>query len=118
MVIGFAGENDKLGGLPQSGGVKPENFLKLCKKSGVRWALAVRDPTHSWYHRGLRAGDTSGFNAVLELLQEEIELVQPREVMAPRSDRSRHACRAAPRRTLDRVAAAANGRYRCRCRRR
>ena len=81
MVIGFAGENDKLGGLPQKGGVKPENFLKLCKKSGVKFALVVRDPTHSWFHRGLAQGDSGGFNSVIEMLQAEIALVQPRELI-------------------------------------
>jgi hypothetical protein len=81
MVVGFAGENDKLGGLPQKGGVKPENFLKLCKKSGVKFALVVRDPTHSWFHRGLAQGDSGGFNSVIEMLQTEIALVQPRELI-------------------------------------
>ena len=32
MVLGFCGENDKIGGLPKSGGLSPEAFLKLCKK--------------------------------------------------------------------------------------
>lgn len=82
MVIAFGGENDKLGGLPgQPGGLKPEAFMKLCKKSGVRWTLFARDATHSWFHRGLSEGDGDGFNALLALLQAEIDLVQPREIV-------------------------------------
>ena len=57
------------GGLPASGGMKPESFMKLCKKCGVKWAVFVRDPTHCWYQRGLQDGDKDGFNGVLSLLQ-------------------------------------------------
>ena len=81
MVIGFGGENDKLGGTCETGGLKPEGFMKLCKKSGVRWALFASDPTHCWYHRGLAAGDGDGFNSLISLLQAEIDLVQPREIV-------------------------------------
>lgn len=81
MLIAFAGENDKIGGLPDSGGQKPDTFLKLCKKSGIRWAIVVKDPTRSWYHRGVADGDTSGFDGVLGVLQAEIDLVRPREIV-------------------------------------
>ena len=56
------------GGIPGSGGTKPANFFKLAKKAGVKWAVMVRDPTHSWYHRGLEEGDTEGFNALVRRL--------------------------------------------------
>ena len=82
MVIAFGGENDKLGGLPgMPGGLKPEAFMKLCKKSGVRWTLFVRDPTHCWFHRGVGDGDGDGFNALLAMLQAEVDVVQPREIV-------------------------------------
>lgn len=57
------------GGIPGSGGTKPANFFKLAKKAGVKWAVMVRDPTHSWYHRGLEEGDTEGFNALVNILK-------------------------------------------------
>ena len=69
------------GGLPEKGGVSAEGFLKLAKKAGVRWTIVARDPTHSWFHRGLAAGDTEGFNTLLNALQAEINLVQPREIV-------------------------------------
>ena len=49
--------------------MKPESFLKMAKKCGVRWALFLRDPTHCWYQRGLQEGDADGFMTVLTTLQ-------------------------------------------------
>ena len=47
----------------------------------MRWTIVARDPTHSWFHRGLGPGDTEGFNSLLNSLQAEINLVQPREIV-------------------------------------
>ena len=49
--------------------MKPEDFMKLCKKSGIKWAVFVQDASHCWYHRGLQDGDSRGFEGVIELLQ-------------------------------------------------
>lgn len=68
------------GGLPESGGISGESFIKMCKKCGVRWACFARDATHCWYHRGLQDG-ADGFNSVLTALQAEIDIVQPREIV-------------------------------------
>ena len=67
------------GGLPEKPGLSSEAFLKLCKRSGIRWAITCRDATHTWYHRGLAEGGS--FDSVLNDLQAEINLVQPREVV-------------------------------------
>ena len=67
------------GGLPGSPGLSSESFFKLCKKCGVRWAVFVRDVTHSWYHRGVADGE--GFNELLATIHKEVELVQPRELV-------------------------------------
>ena len=80
------------GGIPGSGGTKPANFFKLAKKAGVKWAVMVRDPTHSWYHRGLQEGDAEGFNAIVNTLKVPS---RPRAPLCP--IRNRHARKASVR---------------------
>ena len=74
-----AAAHHRQGGLPEKPGLSSEAFLKLCKRSGIRWAITCRDATHTWYHRGLAEGGS--FDSVLNDLQAEINLVQPREVV-------------------------------------
>ena len=57
--------------------------MKLCKKANLKYAVFVRDPTHCWFHRGLKAGvdPNSGFETVIDTLAAEVDLLKPRELV-------------------------------------
>jgi hypothetical protein len=83
LMICFGGENDCFGGNGATEGVTHTAFLKLCKKANVKYAIFVRDATHCWYQRGLKAGidPNQGFDSVIDELGKEIDLIKPREVV-------------------------------------
>ena len=69
------------GGLPEKPGMSAESFLKLCKKCGIRWAVFVRDATHTWYHRGVAAapGEESARERIMFVLR--VQNVSDRETV-------------------------------------
>eukprot|EP00966_Prymnesium_polylepis_P243367 5627911-Prymnesium_polylepis.1 len=89
LVIAFAGADAALGG-GIKGGVPSHEFVRACRRAGVRRAIFVRDVLRSWYLRGVghetmpgaAAGDVAeetegSFEGMLELLRGEIASVRP-----------------------------------------
>ena len=96
LVIAFGGLQQKIGG-GQGGGVPPYEFVRACHKAGAKFALFVRDPTRSWYLRGVGGaaaadghpgGGSSGrlvssasFDEMLANIAAEVAHLQPARVV-------------------------------------
>ena len=107
LVVAFGGLQQRLGG-GVGGGVPPYEFVRSCQRAGARHALFLRDPTRSWYCRGLGRGtveeggdgggdgggagngggssrrawrETSTFDEMIEELQAEIRSLAPARVV-------------------------------------
>ena len=65
-MIAFAGADAALGGGIQ-GGVPSHEFVRACRRAGVRRAIFVRDVLRAWYLQGVgetaETGETAGETA-------------------------------------------------------
>lgn len=99
MVIAFGGLQQRVGG-GHGGGVPPYEFVRSCQRAGARHALFVRDPTRSWYLRGVSgddggasdvggvagarlraAGGSWSFGGMVSALRAEVRRLRPRRVV-------------------------------------
>lgn len=80
LVIAFAGADAALGG-GINGGVPSHEFVRACRKAGVRRALFVRDVLRAWYLRGVGGRGGDSFEGVMALLRDEIAAVRPSRVV-------------------------------------
>lgn len=81
LVIAFAGADAALGG-GINGGVPSHEFVRACRKAGVRRAIFVRDVLRAWYLRGV-GGEHGGsrFEDVMAMLREEIATARPNRLV-------------------------------------
>ena len=95
LVIAFGGLQQRFGG-GHGGGVAPYEFVKSCQRAGATHALFVRDPTRSWYCRGVggaKADDeedaavtpamegSESFDGMIAALRKEVKRLQPTRVV-------------------------------------
>jgi hypothetical protein len=70
LVVCFAGMLGQLGGVPRF------EFLGVCRRAGVNHALFLKDPSQSWYLRGV-GGAGRSFEAIIETIRAEVDRLQP-----------------------------------------
>ena len=94
LVIAFGGLQQRVGG-GHGGGVAPYEFVRACHKAGAKFALFVRDPTRSWYLRGVggvrystasgggreRLRSSTSFDEMVSTLESEIRHLAPARVV-------------------------------------
>ena len=79
-MIAFAGADAALGG-GINGGVPSHEFVRACRRAGVRRALFVRDVLRAWYLRGVGGDGGDSFAGVMAMLQDEIAALRPSRVV-------------------------------------
>ena len=92
LIIAFGGLAGRLGGAggTRQGdrhhevghtGVPAHEFVASCRRIGVAHALFCRDLRQAWYLRGTPEQPQGGWDAVLEALRLEIDLLRPERVV-------------------------------------